>query len=73
MPAARAIARRIAQNAPLVGASASSAWCAQGWTCRSRRALETEHYVFGLLRDTEDRIEGRRAFQEKRTPVYRGR
>jgi E-phenylitaconyl-CoA hydratase len=29
--------------------------------------------MFGLLRDTEDRIEGRRAFQERREPVYQGR
>ena len=36
-------------------------------------ALEMDKYMFGLLRDTEDRIEGRKAFQEKRKPQYKGR
>jgi len=35
--------------------------------------LELEQQAFGLLRDTEDRLEGRRAFGEKRAPVFRGR
>jgi len=32
----------------------------------------TELY-WGVLRDTEDRIEGRQAFAEKRTPIYKGK
>ncbi|HSW15985.1 MAG TPA: enoyl-CoA hydratase-related protein [Ramlibacter sp.] len=72
MPAALAIARRIAQNAPL-SVRAIKRLVRTGLDMPLDKALQTEHYVFGLLRDTEDRIEGRRAFQEKRAPVYRGR
>ena len=36
-------------------------------------AIQSEQYVLGLLRDTHDRLEGRRAFQEKRAPRYEGR
>ena len=72
MPAALAMARRIAQNAPL-SVRAIKRLVRTGMEMPLEQALETEHYVFGLLRDTEDRLEGRRAFQEKRAPVYRGR
>lgn len=72
MPAALAIAGRIAQNAPL-SVRAVKRLVRTGVDMPLDKALQTEHYVFGLLRDTEDRIEGRRAFQEKRAPVYRGR
>ncbi len=35
--------------------------------------IAAERYAFGLLRDTEDRAEGRRAFAEKRAPRFVGR
>lgn len=70
--AACAIAGRIAQNAPL-SVRAVKRLVRQGSALPLDQALAMEGYVFGLLRDTEDRIEGRRAFQEKREPVYRGR
>ena len=35
--------------------------------------LILEQALFGLLRDTEDRAEGRQAFAEKRKPRYKGR
>jgi (E)-benzylidenesuccinyl-CoA hydratase len=35
--------------------------------------VQMEQFALGVLCDTEDRIEGRRAFQEKRAPLYRGR
>lgn len=72
LPAAQAIARRIAQNAPLA-VRAVKRLVQQGMDMPLPAAMDTERYVFGLLRDTEDRIEGRRAFQEKRTPAYQGR
>ncbi|WP_137917393.1 enoyl-CoA hydratase-related protein [Hydrogenophaga sp. 2FB] len=72
MESALAIARRIAQNAPL-SVRAIKRLVRTGLEMPLDKALQTEYHVFGLLRDTEDRIEGRRAFQEKRTPVYRGR
>jgi E-phenylitaconyl-CoA hydratase len=36
-------------------------------------AIDTERYVFGLLYSSEDRVEGRKAFAEKRKPHYKGR
>jgi E-phenylitaconyl-CoA hydratase len=72
LPAAQEIARRIAQNAPLSVRSIKRL-VVSGADMPLPAALDNERYVFGLLRDTEDRIEGRRAFQEKRPPLYQGR
>ncbi|MBO9352693.1 enoyl-CoA hydratase/isomerase family protein [Bordetella petrii] len=72
LPAALEIARRIAQNAPL-SVRAVKRLVYSGQDMPLPAALDSERYVFGLLRDTEDRIEGRRAFQEKRAPAYQGR
>ncbi|WP_454695756.1 enoyl-CoA hydratase/isomerase family protein [Achromobacter aegrifaciens] len=72
LPASQEIARRIAQNAPLSVRSIKRL-VVSGADMPLPAALDNERYVFGLLRDTEDRIEGRRAFQEKRSPVYQGR
>jgi len=72
LPAAQEIARRIAQNAPLSVRSIKRL-VVSGADMPLPAALDNERYVFGLLRDTEDRIEGRRAFHEKRSPVYQGR
>lgn len=66
------IARRIAQNAPL-SVRAVKRLVRDGAALPLDQAIAMENYVFGMLRDTEDRIEGRLAFQEKRPPVYRGR
>ena len=72
MPRAMAMAQRIAQNAPL-SVRAIKRLVRTGLEMPLDKALQAEYHVFGLLRDTEDRLEGRRAFQEKRAPVYRGR
>ncbi|WP_186426190.1 enoyl-CoA hydratase/isomerase family protein [Cupriavidus metallidurans] len=66
------IAQRIAQNAPLA-VRAVKRLVQQGMDMPLNTAIDTERYVFGLMRDTEDRIEGRRAFQEKRAPRYQGK
>ncbi|MDM0002571.1 enoyl-CoA hydratase-related protein [Variovorax sp. J22P240] len=66
------IADRIAQNAPL-SVRAVKRLVRDGSSLPLDQAIAMESYVFSMLRDTEDRIEGRRAFQEKRPPVYRGR
>lgn len=72
LPTAQAIARKIAGNAPLA-VKALKRLVNQGLDMPLAHALEMDKYMFGLLRDTEDRIEGRKAFQEKRKPRYHGR
>jgi E-phenylitaconyl-CoA hydratase len=72
LPAAKAIANKIAGNAPLA-VKALKRLVNQGLDMPLAHALEMDKYMFGLLRDTEDRIEGRKAFQEKRKPRYQGR
>lgn len=72
MPAARAIAERIAANAPL-SVRAVKRLVRQGLDLPLAQAIDMERYVFGLLYASEDRIEGRKAFAEKRKPDYKGR
>lgn len=72
MRTARAIAQRIAANAPLA-VRAVKRLVRDGLDMPLEGGIQMERYAFGLLRDTEDRIEGRVAFQEKRAPVYLGR
>ncbi|WP_454752847.1 enoyl-CoA hydratase/isomerase family protein [Cupriavidus necator] len=69
---ARSIASRIAANAPLAVAAAKN--LAQvGGELSLAAGLELEQQSFGILRNSEDRIEGRRAFAEKRKPRFQGR
>lgn len=70
--AAMAIATAIAGNAPLA-VSAVKHLAMTGRELPLAAGLDLERYAFGLLRDTEDRLEGRRAFAEKRAPVFQGR
>jgi E-phenylitaconyl-CoA hydratase len=69
---AHAIAAKIAANAPL-SVRAVKRLVRQGLSMPLPAALDTERYVFGLIYNTEDRIEGRKAFAEKRKPEYKGR
>lgn len=72
LQAAMAIANRIKANAPLA-VRAVKRLVYEGLEMPLQNALRVERYVWGTLRNTEDRIEGRRAFAEKRPPNYRGK
>ena len=69
---AREIALRIAENAPLA-VRAVKRLIGDGMDMPLFAAIQAEQFALGLLRDSEDRLEGRRAFQEKRKPNYQGR
>lgn len=71
LPGAMEIAGRIAANAPL-SVRAVKRTVRIGMDLPLEAAVAMERLAFGTLRDTEDRIEGRKAFQEKRKPAYRG-
>jgi E-phenylitaconyl-CoA hydratase len=72
MPTALEIAGKIASNAPL-SVRAIKRLVKRGMDMPLSHAIEAERYVFGLLYQSEDRIEGRKAFAEKRKPQYKGR
>jgi E-phenylitaconyl-CoA hydratase len=65
------IATRIAENAPLA-VRAIKRLVRDGSGVPLAAGIQAEQYVLGVLRDTADRIEGRRAFQEKRKPDFKG-
>lgn len=66
------IAHRIGDNAPLAIQAVKQA-VARGRHLPLAEGLILERTLFNLIRDTEDRAEGRAAFAEKRPPVFRGR
>jgi E-phenylitaconyl-CoA hydratase len=72
MPTAYEIARKIAANAPLA-VRAVKRLVKRGMDLPLSHAAELERFAFGLLYQSEDRIEGRKAFAEKRKPQYKGR
>jgi enoyl-CoA hydratase/carnithine racemase len=72
LPRALQIAQRIAANAPLA-VQAVKKLSRQAAHLGEREAQELTELHWGLLRDTQDRLEGRAAFAEKRAPVYHGR
>ena len=71
MSEARAIADKIAANAPL-SINAVKSLVRRGMNMPLEAAIHEEYLTWGTLRDTKDRIEGRLAFQQKRKPVYKG-
>lgn len=66
---ARSLAKRIAANGPLA-LKAITSMAARTAEMPLSQSIATEHLLWGLLRDTHDRIEGRTAFGEKRSPTY---
>lgn len=69
---ARALASRICENAPLAVSAAKHA-IDEGAHLDLDAALAVEQEKYALTLGTEDRLEGLKAFAEKRAPVYRGR
>ena len=72
LPEALNIARAIAANAPL-SVRAVKRMVREGEDMPQDHAIDTERALFGLLYNSEDRIEGRKAFAEKRKPQFKGR
>lgn len=69
---ARELALAIAANAPL--SVVATKRLARETEVMSRAGLaDMTEMVFGILKDTQDRAEGRAAFAEKRNPRYTGR
>lgn len=66
------IAHRIEGNGPLAVQSLKTLSTRSAELPLSQ-AIELEQLLWGLLRDTDDRVEGKLAFAEKRTPQYEGR
>jgi E-phenylitaconyl-CoA hydratase len=72
LTSAQELAGQIARNAPLA-VSAVKRLAMTGREMSLAAGLELEQQAFGILRNTEDRLEGRKAFAEKRKPVFRGK
>jgi enoyl-CoA hydratase/carnithine racemase len=72
LPAAMETARVIAANAPLSVRQAKKA-IRFGMQMELKTAFRFEVEAYNDLIDTEDRMEGIRAFNEKRKPAFRGR
>ncbi len=66
------IAAKITANAPLA-VRAVKRLVRQGMDMPLAHAIDVERYAFGVLYNSEDRIEGRQAFAEKRKPIYKGK
>jgi enoyl-CoA hydratase/carnithine racemase len=70
--AVEALAQTIVSRAPLAVKYAKEA-IVRGRELSLSEGLKVEAELYTLLRTTEDRMEGARAFQEKRPPQFKGR
>ncbi|MFI6086210.1 enoyl-CoA hydratase/isomerase family protein [Streptomyces sp. NPDC051217] len=68
---AMSLAQQVAANGPLA-LKAITTMAARAADMPLSQSIATEHLMWGLIRDTHDRIEGRTAFAEKRPPTYTG-
>jgi Enoyl-CoA hydratase/carnithine racemase len=69
---ALALARRIAANGPLA-VRALTTLAHRTHDLPLSQSVAVEQLMWGLLRDTADRAEGRHAFADRRDPSYQGR
>lgn len=72
MGLAKQYAEKIASNAPLSVMAAKQA-VVRGMDMPLSHAIDFSFFLWGSLRDTEDRKEGFKAFAEKRKPQYQGK
>ena len=72
LPAARALAERIAQG-PAVAIQLAKRLVYRGLTQDVHEALEAAGQAMAIVQSTEDAREGPRAFAEKREPKFQGR
>ena len=71
VPEAFKLAERVCENGPL---AVRAVKCLTQWGLNMplNQAIDVEQLMWGVLRDTKDRIEGRIAFEQKRKPQYKG-
>lgn len=72
MATATQLAERIAENAPRSVQMTRKA-IREGADLPLAQGLALERTLFTIIRDTQDRAEGRQAFREKRKPDFKGR
>jgi E-phenylitaconyl-CoA hydratase len=65
------VAERIASNGPLA-VRAIKETASRARNLPLSESIPLEQLMWGVLRDTADRLEGRAAFTEKRAPRFRG-